>query len=375
MSGDEGIYAAKKRKKPVQKSLNPAPGDGVVMTNPSKRHRDRLNGELDRLTGLLPFSQEVRGRLDKLSVLRLSVGYLKVKRFFHATLQKKSECPATLVSGNGRNGWTSTSIDGVSLSEGNLLLQALNGFVLVVTSDGSIFYASPTIQDYLGFHQSDVVHQSVYDLIHIDDRAMFRCQLHVALNPNQNDSEAAPDARQSSSRPHGESMSYLPQHIPPDNSFFLERSFCCRFRCLLDNTSGFLALKFQGRLKYVCGQGRLADDRATTPAQLALLAIAAPLQPPAVMEIRTKTLLFQTKHRLDFAPMGIDTRGKVVLGYSETELVTRGSGYQFIHAADMIYCADNHLKMIKTGETGFTIFRLLTKAGTRRARSTCVSGE
>ena len=41
--------------------------------------------------------------------------------------------------------------------------------------------------------QSDVVHQSVYDLIHIDDRAMFRCQLHVALNPNQNNSEAGPD--------------------------------------------------------------------------------------------------------------------------------------------------------------------------------------
>lgn len=37
-------------------------------------------------------------------------------------------------------------------------------------------------------------------------------------------------------------------------------------------------------------------------------------------------------------------RGKMVLGYNEIELCMKGSGYNFIHAADMMYCADNHIR-------------------------------
>ncbi|XP_018516207.1 aryl hydrocarbon receptor isoform X1 [Lates calcarifer] len=353
MLGNPGTYANKKRKKPVLKQKKPSEGNEVVKSNPSKRHRDRLNGELDRLTDLLPFSEDVRSRLDKLSVLRLSVGYLRVKSYFKATM-KNSSSSLTLPGLNGQNG---NNMDTTSFSEGDLLLQALNGFVMVVTSEGLVFYSSPTIKDYLGFHQSDVVHQSVFDLIHTDDRAMFRQQLHFGLNPPPIGVDE--DVSQSC----GNAVMYSPEQLPPENSSFLERSFVCRFRCLLDNSSGFLALKFQGRLKYLHGQSVLRDNRTCNKSQMALFAIAMPMQPPSIVEIRAKLLLFQSKHKLDFTPMGIDSRGKIILGYSETELCMKGSGYQFIHAADMMYCADNHIRMIKTGESGLTVFRLLSKSG------------
>ncbi|NXN73336.1 AHR protein, partial [Himantopus himantopus] len=240
----------------------------------------------------------------------------------------------------------------------NLCFQALNGFIIVVTGDGYIFYISPTVQDYLGFHQSDLIYQSVYELIHTDDRAAFRCQLRgaPASGSTQHAANALPADQPLLA---GCSIASGPQHLCPEKPSFVERSFTCRFRCLLDNSSGFLALNFCGRLKFLLGQQKKASNRSP----LALFAIATPCQPLSILELRTKTLIFQTKHKLDFTPVACDSRGKVVLGYTETELCRRGSGYQFVHAADMMYCAENHMRMMKTGESGLTVFRLLTKKG------------
>ncbi|XP_051819017.1 aryl hydrocarbon receptor [Antechinus flavipes] len=356
MSGAGGThitYASRKRRKPVQKTVKPVPPEGVK-SNPSKRHRDRLNTELDRLASLLPFPQDVISKLDKLSVLRLSVSYLRAKSFFDVALKS---CQDDRNGSRENNG--ARLQDSLCLQEGELLLQALNGFVLVVTTDALVFYASSTIQDYLGFQQSDVIHQSVYELIHTEDRAEFQRQLHWMLNPGQ-PADSVPQGQEGHGLPQPSGF-YNPEQLPSENSPFLERCFICRLRCLLDNSSGFLAMNFQGRLKFLHGQNKKGKDGTSLAPQLALFAVATPLQPPSILEIRTKNFIFRTKHKLDFTPTGCDAKGKLVLGYTEAELCMRGSGYQFIHAADMLYCAESHIRMIKTGESGMTVFRLLTK--------------
>ncbi|KAI7791224.1 aryl hydrocarbon receptor 1b isoform X1 [Triplophysa rosa] len=350
------MYAGRKRRKPVQRTLKQPPAEGTK-SNPSKRHRDRLKSELDRLASLLPFPEEVTSSLDKLSILRLSVSYLRAKNFFSVAL-KNHKCKDE--SANNGNHDNNKAKKEAWLPEGELLLQALNGFVLVVTSEGIMFYCSHTIQDYLGFHQTDVMHQNVIELIHTEDQQSFRRNLHWALNRPPVNTQTE-DSLQDGEPVPSMSLTCSPEELPPENSSFLERIFVCRFRCLLDNSSGFLALNLQGRLKFLHGQNRHMDDGGQMPPQLALFAIATPLQPPSIMEIRTKNMIFRTKHKLDFTPMACDAKGKIVLGYTEAELRVRGTGYQFIHAADMLYCAENHVRMIKTGESGLTVFRLLTK--------------
>ncbi|AWP13571.1 putative aryl hydrocarbon receptor-like [Scophthalmus maximus] len=342
-----------------RQKVKQAPTEGAK-SNPSKRHRDRLNGELERLASLLPFPEEVTASLDKLSILRLSVSYLRAKNFFSVALTSRSG--ATPAGGSDGNSKAAGAAD-AKIPEGELLLQALNGFVMVITASGTIFFSSHTIQDYLGFHQTDVMHQSVYELVHTEDQQELRRNLHWALNPP---AAAAPAVTQDSPQemePDSGSalVTYKPEQLPPENSSFLERSFMCRFRCLLDNSSGFLALNIQGRLKFLHGQNQRQENGGKAPPQLALFAIATPLQPPSILEIRTKNMIFRTKHKLDFTPLACDAKGKIVLGYTEAELRVRGSGYQFIHAADMLYCAENHVRMMKTGESGLTVFRLLTK--------------
>ncbi|XP_015609713.1 aryl hydrocarbon receptor protein 1 isoform X3 [Cephus cinctus] len=333
------VYATKRRRR-NGKSLKPPQKDGVTKSNPSKRHRERLNAELDTLASLLPFEQNILSKLDRLSILRLSVSYLRTKSYFQVVMHKDKEENSHHDSHYRARELAALAAYDHHHLDGEMFLQALNGFLLILTCDGEVFFATHSIESYLGFHQSDIVHQSVYELVHSEDREELQRQL------MWNSFLPAESAN-------------LPLHdvLSPQHSHLVERSFTVRFRCLLDNTSGFLRLDIRGRVKVLHGQNRKTEEPP-----LALFALCTPFGPPSLLEVPQKEVMFKSKHKLDLALVSMDQRGKMLLGYSDAELANLG-GYDLVHYDDLAYVASAHQELLKTGASGMIAYRFQTKDG------------
>ncbi|XP_069348848.1 aryl hydrocarbon receptor repressor isoform X1 [Eulemur rufifrons] len=208
-----------------------------------------------------------------------------------------------------------------------------------------IFYASATIVDYLGFHQTDVMHQNVYDYIHVDDRQDFRRQLHWAMDPPQAEcgqpprSDTGEDAvlRRLLGAQEGAAGS------PAEFAAFLTRCFICRVRCLLDSTSGFLTMQFQGKLKFLFGQKKKAPSGTALPPRLSLFCVAVPVLLPALAETRVKSSCLRAKHRADAA----DAQVKAAMSLCESEP----------------HGKPNYLAGRSHGESSVLVFRTQTEAG------------
>ncbi|KAI3385969.1 hypothetical protein SNEBB_011259 [Seison nebaliae] len=470
--------------------------NGNVKSNPSKRHRERLNAELEHLANLLPFDRSVITKLDKLSILRLAVCNLRVKSFFHVALNRPPISTRALIvhtnnvqkvltnteSGEDRTNLNKISSSGIiyedsyayqnrssrainppimttldideekcsstkaeeiprkgvvykmesllakshheqmhkELFQSNqfydesiAVLEALNGFLFITTVDGEIFYSSKTVENFLGFHQSDIVHQSIFELIHSEDREEFRRQLHPPenkdipqyfssnantffsnpLNTNNNhsspntttkknknnkrktekinkcstngmskkmklsspDNELPLNQTQEMNKEEGNVMQISSKNIKSNNlDASLNRSFTVRFRCLLDNTSGFVTLDVTGRLGPIVGQNLQQPQKA----KWGLFALACPFGPPSLFDISYRDV-FKSKHTMCLQFLSIDQKGKYLLGYSFDELLSTTT-YNLLHPCDLKYYADAHDELIKTGTSGLVSYRMQT---------------
>ena len=98
----------------------------------------------------------------------------------------------------------------------------------------------------------------------------------------------------------------------------------------------FQRLDIRGKIKVLHGQNKKTEE-----APLALFCLCTPFGPPSLLEIPHKEVMFKSKHKLDFAFVSMDQRGKEMLQYDDEEMSDIG-GYDLVHHDDLAYVASAH---------------------------------
>ncbi|KAF1768646.1 hypothetical protein GCK72_000458 [Caenorhabditis remanei] len=337
------------------------PPKQLTNTNPSKRHRERLNGELETVAMLLPYDGSTISRLDKLSVLRLAVSFLQCKAHFQACLHNSQFLSAGFPMSTHSYSYQphppmpfsnkvptiydprigTPMLDPEEANFEEIALKSLGGFLLVLNDNGEIYYASENVEGYLGFHQSDILHQPVYDLIHSEDRDDIRQQLDSNFHIPTSTSSTSFDI------------------FSPQNSKYLDRNVNARFRCLLDNTCGFLRIDMRGKLMSLHGlPSSYVMGRTASGPVLGMVCVCTPFVPPSTSDLASEDMILKTKHQLDGALVSMDQKVYEMLEIDESDLPM--NLYNLVHVEDAVCMAEAHKEAIKNGSSGLLVYRLVS---------------
>lgn len=117
---------------------------------------------------LLPVPKESAEQMDKISILRLAVCYLK-------SLQITSDIAGScriifnkkLLLKNAKD----SNIEGIHKILDDVLTEnsCVDGFFMIISKDGSIVFSSESVAQFLGIHQLDMMGNDIHDFTHLCD--------------------------------------------------------------------------------------------------------------------------------------------------------------------------------------------------------------
>ncbi|XP_076667210.1 HIF-1 transcription factor component sima isoform X2 [Andrena cerasifolii] len=294
--------------------------------------RYRRSKETDIFTELaaaLPVPPEQAAHLDKASVMRLAIAYLKVRSVVDSM-------PAPLAKSE-----SSSEMDELSS-------KALNGFMFVLSSDGNMVYLSENVSDYLGISQMDMMGQSVYEYSHpCDHDELTEC---LSSKPvEDNDKRVC--------------------------SFFL------RLKCTLTSkgrkvnlkSASYKVIHCTGRLTYIRDlvsnssqsdeEDRDSEDEVNERSSGAsLVLVGCPIPHPSNIEIPLGRHTFLSKHSLGMKFTYADEKLAEYLGWNSEELMGQ-SVFEFHHALDNLALDKSFKSLFSKGQCETVAYRFLGKRG------------
>ncbi|XP_018592504.2 neuronal PAS domain-containing protein 4A [Scleropages formosus] len=282
----------------------------------SKARRDQINAEIRNLKELLPISEADKARLSYLHIMSLACMYTRKSVFF-------SQEPGPTCD--------EESATFLSFRELLEMLDAVPGFLLLLTGEGKLLYLSDGVAEHLGHSMVDLVAQgdSVYDIIDPADHFIMRSNLVSSTLPDT------------------------------------DRLFRCRFntsKSVRRQSAGNKLVLVRARCLSFPSPGSLPSSYWTTnPVWVCFCApleprppCAAPAREPAPSPSADHTFFlacFQSQHNRDMRLQDAQDSVNVYLGFDVATLRSR-SWYSLLHPEDLSHASAQHCHLLSEGGEG-----------------------
>ncbi|XP_072931075.1 circadian locomoter output cycles protein kaput isoform X2 [Epargyreus clarus] len=291
-----------------------------------KKRRDQFNMLVNELGAMVSTNNR---KMDKSTVLKSTISFLK----------NHNEITVRSRAHDINEEWKPAFLSNEEFTY--LVLEALEGFVMVFSATGRIYYVSESITSLLGHNPADVVHKSVFDLAYEDDRPSLYNMLQnpgTVVEPNQ--------------------------PVTSENEIMFQ---CHLQRGALDlrDEVSYELVQFNGHFR---ANLEPVDNDDLTPfgeqEPRFLFVCTGKLHTPQL--IRDVSLVdssrneFTSRHSLEWKFLFLDHRAPPIIGYLPFEVLGT-SGYDYYHFDDLEKVITCHEALMQKGELTSCYYRFLTK--------------
>ncbi|XP_062298124.1 endothelial PAS domain-containing protein 1 [Scomber scombrus] len=328
-----------------------------AISREAARRRRRVESDVfGDLSRLLPLHPSLRSHLDKPTVIRLTLSYIRMHTVLKGNAGIKVEashaikCGPAIEGAENKTDLEKRKQDGGQeekerealkreaeereaeyreeedreAEETSMYLKILEGFLMVVTTEGDMMYLSSNVNKYMGLTQTELMGHNIFDFTHPCDHEEIRNNLRLTAE------EVWRGAK---------------------------RDFVMRIKSALTHRGRSANLK-SATWKVLHCQGRAKMCVPQSSASCLLLTC----QPLPLSHTLLSTHTFTSQHNMDMRFTHCDPRVTVLLGYGPEELVGR-SIYDLCHTQDIRSLTKNHLNLCWKSQSVSGQYRMLVKGG------------
>lgn len=278
-------------------------------------------------------------KMDKTTVLKKVIGFL----------QKHNEITAETEGSDIHPDWKPSFLSNEEFTQ--LMLEALDGFIIVVTTDGSIIYVSDSVTPLLGHLPSDILDQNLLNFLpeqeHSDIYKILSSHMLVTDSTSLNYLNAEDDLEFCCHLLRG---ALNPKEFPTYEYIKFIGNFRSCSNVPLSSCNGF--------------EGAVSRTyRAQIGKQVCFIATVRLATPQFLKEMCTVEESFEeftSRHSLEWKFLSLDHRAPPIIGYLPFEVLGT-SGYDYYHVDDLEILAKCHEQLMQFGKGKSCCYRFLTK--------------